>query len=165
VDLRDEDFSIGIMFGAGGHTGYRLEPSGEDPSGGRQFEGGIVTQSGGWFSALIGLSRQSLHNPDYAVAWFFLEPRAQFMTGRLLGGGRSDLALTLRIAAAPEAGPFHLPPNLIAPGVTFTQHLSRDGRRRGVSIYTSWRHGWLRNLPEAEHHTMDEFSAGMAWVP
>ena len=153
-----------MLFGAGGHTGYRLEAAPGDPSGGRQFEGGIVTQSGSWFSAVLGLARQSLHDPDFAVAWFFLEPRARIASG-LLGGSRTDLALTLRVAAAPESGPHHLPPNLIAPGITITHHLSGDGRRRGVSIYTSVRHGWIGNVPETDRNTTNEFTAGLAWVP
>lgn len=165
ADSQDRNFTIGILFGGGGHTGYRLEPSAGDPRGGRQFEGGIVTQSGSWFSALLGVSRQSVHDPDFAVAWFFLEPRARVASGRFLGSRRSELAVTLRVGAAPETGPHHLPPNVIAPGITLTHHLSSDGRRRGVSIYTAWRHGWIGNVPEIEHRTTDEFTAGLAWIP
>jgi hypothetical protein len=165
AESRDRDFAIGLTFGGGGHTSYRLEPSVGDPRGGRQFEGGIVTQSGSWFSAVLGLSRQSLHDPDFAVAWFFLEPRARVASGRFLGSGRTDLSLTLRVAAAPESGPHHLPPNLLAPGITVTHHLSSDGRRRGFSVYTSWRHGWIGNVPEDNRNTTDEFTAGLAWIP
>ncbi|HUR93902.1 MAG TPA: hypothetical protein VMY76_04935 [Gemmatimonadales bacterium] len=165
ADSRDREFSIGVFFGGGGHTGYRLEPAAGDPRGGRQFEGGIATQSGGWFSALVGLSRQSVHNPDFAVAWFFLEPRARLVSGQLIRNHRSDLAFTLRVAAAPETGPHHLPPNLIAPGFTFIHHLASDGRRRGASLYTSWRHGWIGNVPETDRHTTDEFMVGLAWIP
>src|SRR5262249_58217496 len=118
------------------HTGCGRGPTLAEPGGGRKFEGGVLPQRGSFFSALIGWSGQSLHDPDFAVGWFFLEPRARIMSGRLLGGYRSDLALTLRVAAAPEAGPHHLPPNLLAPGITLTQHLSGDGRRRGLSLYT-----------------------------
>ncbi|MEP6689295.1 MAG: hypothetical protein ABJC36_13175 [Gemmatimonadales bacterium] len=164
AETHDRDFAIGILFGGGGHTGYRLEPATRDPAGGRQFEGGIVTQSGSWFSAVLGLSRQSLHNPDFAVAWFFLEPRARVTSG-LLGSHRTDLAVTLRVAAAPESGPHHLPPNLLAPGLTITHHLSDGGRRRGPSIYTSWRHGWIGNVPESDRNTTDEFTVGLAWIP
>jgi hypothetical protein len=164
AESHDRDFAIGVQFGFGGHTGYRLEPATRDPAGGRQFEGGIVTQSGSWFSAVLGLSRQSLHDPDFAVAWFFLEPRARVASG-LLGSGRTDLAVTLRVAAAPESGPHHLPPNLLAPGITITHHLSNEGRRRGASVYTSWRHGWIGNVPETDRNTTDEFTVGLAWIP
>ncbi|HKT58516.1 MAG TPA: hypothetical protein VJQ46_00605 [Gemmatimonadales bacterium] len=165
AELHDRDFTMGVFFGGGGHTGYRLEPSLDDPGSGRQFEGGLITQTGGIFSALIGLSRHSLHDPDFAIPWFFLEPRVLLKSGHFLGRRRTDVTLTLRLAAAPESGPHHLPPNVWAPGITLTHHLSSEGRRRGLSLYAAWRHGWISNVPESQRNETNEFTAGLAWLP
>lgn len=168
ADANDRDFATGLSFGGGFHSGYRLDPAGSaSPGGGGDVEGCILAETGNWFSACLGVGRQSLPDASLTVTWYFIEPRARFLSRPLLGDHRTDLGASVRFAQASEvqAGTGYLSPSLLAAGLYLTQHLSPDNRRRGWSMYTAWQHGWLGNVPETERRSTDRFTAGLTWVP
>jgi hypothetical protein len=163
---RDRDFAVGLLLGGGMHSGYRLDPTGgADPAGGRDVDLCILAQSGGRFGACLGMARQSFPDADFTVTWFFVEPRVRLVSGRLFGDLSTDLGAGLRLGQAPETGPRHISPSLLAVGFNVTQHLSPDGRRRGWSLYAAWLHGRLGNVPETERRDSDRVTAGLTWVP
>jgi hypothetical protein len=166
ADEHDRDFAVGLSFGAGAHTGYRLEPTGgANPGSGSDVEGAIVAESGDWFGAAIGVGRQSFPDAGLSVTWFFIEPKARLLTRQFFGRRRTDFGASIRFADAPETGPRHISPYQIAGGVFVTQHLSTEGRRRGLSVYTALLHGYLGNVPETERRTTNRVTAGVTWVP
>jgi hypothetical protein len=166
AEAHDRDFAVGLSLGAGAHTGYRLDPTGgADPGGGSDVEGSVVAESGNWFGAAIGVSRQSFPDAGYSVTWFFIEPKARLLTRQLFGRRRTDIGVSIRFADAYETGPRHISPYQIGGGIFVTQHLSADGRRRGLSVYTALLHGRLGNVPETERRTTDRVTAGVTWVP
>lgn len=166
AESHDRDFAVGLLLGIGVHTGYRLDPTGAtDPVRGGDVEGCLMAQSGGGFGACIGVARQRLPDADLSVTWFFLEPRMRIVSGRLMGDLRTDLGAALRLGQAPETGPRHISPSLIAIGLHVTQHLAPGGRRRGWSVYAAWHHGWLGNIPEPTRRETNLFTAGLTWVP
>lgn len=166
ADADDRDFSTGLSFGGGFHSGYRLDPTGgANPVGGGDVEGCILADTGTWFSVCLGVGRQSLPNAGLTVMWFFLEPRARFLSGQLLRGHRTDVGASIRFAQAPETGRRNISPSLLAAGLYLTQHLAGQNHSRGWSVYSAWQHGRLGNVPETERRSTDRFTAGLSWVP
>jgi hypothetical protein len=166
AEEHDRDFAVGLSLGAGAHTGYRLDPTaGADPGGGSDVEGAVVAESGDWFAAAIGVGRQSLPGAGFSITWFFIEPKARLLTRQFFGRRRTDIGASIRFADASETGPRHISPYQLAAGIFVTQHLSAEGRRRGLSVYTAVLHGRLGNVPETERRTTNRVTAGVTWVP
>jgi hypothetical protein len=166
AEERERDLAVGLLLGAGAHTGYRLDPTGGlDPRGGGDFEACVMVQPGGPVDACLGVGREDFPDADFSVTWIFVEPRLRILSRPLLGGSLTDLTAAFRLSQAPEAGPRALTPILLSLGLYVTQHLTGDGRRRGWSLYTAWHHGRLGNVPETEMRNVDRITAGLLWVP
>jgi hypothetical protein len=165
ADSRDRDFAVGLLLAVGRHSGYRLDPTGgEPPAGGGDVEGCVLAESGGRFGACIGAARQSFPDADFAVTWFFVEPRFRLLSGTALGTSRTDVGISFRIAQGVETGPRHHSPSQLALGVHIVQHLAGQGFRRGWSLNAAYHHGRLGNVPETEFRDTDRVTAGLAWV-
>jgi hypothetical protein len=166
ADSHDRDLAMGFLLAAGRHSGYRLDPTGgEPPAGGGDVEGCVLAESGSRFGACIGSAVQSFPDADFAVTWFFVEPRFRLLSGTALGTSRTDLGISIRIAQGVETGRRHLSPSQLAFGVHIVQHLATQGFRRGWSVYAAYHRGWLGNVPETEFRSTNRFMTGLAWVP
>jgi hypothetical protein len=165
AEARDQDFAVGLSFGGGVHSGYRLDPTSGVAESGSDLEGCLVADTGHWFSTCLGGGRQTLPSAGLSVTWFFLEPRARLISSHLFGRHRFDLGTSLRLAQATQTGPRGISPSLIAVGLHAVQHLSADMRQRGWSLYTAWQYGRIGNVPETEDRNTGRFSAGITWIP
>jgi hypothetical protein len=163
---RDRDFAVGLMLGGGWHSGYRLDPTGGDPpGGGGDLEGCVLAEAGSRLSVCLGIARQRFPDSDFAITWYFLEPRFRVWNGDPIGASRTDIGVALRLAQGAETKPRNISPSQLAAGIYLVQHLAPEGRRRGWSVYLAYSHGRLGNVPETEFRDTDRFSAGLTWVP
>ena len=166
AERRDRAFAVGLVLGGGVHSGYRLDPTGgADPSGGRDLEGCLLAEAGDRLGTCLGVGRQSFPDAGFAVTWSFIEERVRLVSGRFLGGRRTDLGVALRYSQALAAGPRNLRAALLSFGLHVTQHLASEGRRRGSSVFVAWQHSQLGHAPETEKLDTDRFSAGVIWMP
>jgi hypothetical protein len=166
AERRDRAFAVGLLLAGGVHNGYRLDPTGgADPRGGRDLEGGLLAESGNRLGTCLGVGRQSFPDAHFSVTWVFLEERVRIVSGRFLGGRRTDLGAALRYSQALDAGPRNLYPALLTFGLHVTQHLATEGRRRGSGVFVAWQHSRLGNALETEFLDTDRFTAGVIWMP
>ncbi len=161
---RVRTLSFGFQLGAGGHTGYRLDPTGgASPTGGSDFEGCFLAQQGDRFGTCLGVGRQNFPDARYFVTWLFAEEQVRLASVHLVGNRRTDLGVNLRYGTGLSAGPRHLTPALLSGGIYVVQHLEADGRW-GWSVYAGWQHCRLGFAPETERLDSDRFLAGVEWV-
>ena len=166
AERRDRAFALGLVLSGGVHSGYRLDPTGgADPRGGRDVEGCLLAATGDRLGTCLGVGRQSFPDAHFFVSWVFAEEQVRLVSGRFLGGRRTDLGAALRYSQALSAGPRNLHPALLTFGLQVTQHFATGGRRRGSGVFVAWQHSRLGDAPETEILDTDRFTAGVIWMP
>ena len=157
---------VGVMLSAGLHTGYRLDPTvGENPSGGSDYEGCLVAETGSILATCLGIGQQAFPDAGYSVVWFFVEESARLLRGKWLGSSLTDLGVSLRLAMSGEVSQRSLSPDLLAFGFFARQHLGDGDGQHGISLLLAWQHGLLGNVPETEMRTTHRLTAGLIWIP
>lgn len=164
----DRSASLGVLFAAGAHTGYRLDPTGgSDPRGGSDVDACMLLEVGDRLGTCLGLTREAFPDARYTANWLFLEERIRVGSRTWLRDHATDLAVTVRLSKGVSIGPRRLDPDLVGAGVQLVQSLSPSHRRRGWRIILGWAHSLLRDAPETETEFLhvDRLTGGFMWVP
>lgn len=80
AEARDREWGIGLLVGAGYHSGYRIRPADPTPAAASaDFETGLLFGSSGRLSGLLGVTMQPRYSGAESVLWAFAEPRLRLL--------------------------------------------------------------------------------------
>ena len=163
---RDRGVAIGLSVALGLHTGLGIDSlGGTNPSGGSDWEGCLLLRSGENFAACVGAGSQAFPDAALHVGWIFFEGQVRLLSRQLFSHRNTDFDGTMRFSKATGVDSRNEYPEMLGVGLQFTQHLAEAGRRRGLSLFVSWQHGWLSSAPGSQDERTDIFKGGLIWLP
>lgn len=160
AEARDREWGIGLLVGAGYHSGYRIRPADPTPAAASaDFETGLLFGSSGRLSGLLGVTMQPRYSGAESVLWVFAEPRMRILRHRPIG---LDLALRIGQGAASNSAN---DPSLIGLGLALAYSLDDRPGARGWRAGLHLMYGWLGNVGESNDSKMLRAGVTLSWLP
>lgn len=161
-ERRDRQWGIGLLVGAGYHTGYRVQSI--DPAAAKSspdFEAGLLFGSSGILSGLIGVTHQARYSGAGNVFWVFAEPRVRAYHAKR-PGLPVDVDLAFRIARG------HVEvhdPSLLGIGAVVSRALNQRPGARGWRVGLSVMYARLGNVGASDDRTFLRGGLSLSWLP
>ncbi len=163
-ERRDRLWGIGVLIGAGYHTGYRVRPIDPAPPGSSgDIEAGLLLGSSGVLSGLLGVTYQTRYAGAENVTWVFAEPRVRVYRAKTRGSP-VDVDLAVRIGQGNSARTTN-DPSLLGIGAVASRALDQRPGARGWRVALSLMYARLGNVAAGGDRAFLRAGLALSWLP